>query len=89
MLELEFSSRARKDFKLMEKRGKNMQDFWGTVQMLLEEKSLPPRYRDHPLKGKFEGYRDCHIQPDWILIYKIGADYLRIERTGTHADLFE
>jgi len=48
----------------------------------------PPAYRDHPLKGNWGGYRDAHIEPDWLLIYRISRDELHLARTGTHSDLF-
>lgn len=58
--------------------------------MLLDGKTLPPKYRDHPLRGDKHGYRDCHIRDDWVLIYKIdeGALILILAETGTHSDLF-
>jgi mRNA interferase YafQ len=52
-------------------------------------KALPPSNRAHPLKGEWKGYWDCHVAPDWVLIYKLTEDELRLARTGTHADLFE
>jgi mRNA interferase YafQ len=55
---------------------------------LSEKQPLPIRYRDHALTGNWIGHRDCHIQPDWVLIYQITDDTLILERTGTHSDLF-
>lgn len=57
--------------------------------MLIEETSLPPAYRDHPLKGSWSGFRDAHIEPDWLLIYRIAGEELQLARTGSHADLFD
>lgn len=59
--------------------------------MLINGKELPPKYNDHALKGNFRNYRDCHIQNDWVLIYRIYKDELILElsRTGTHSDLFK
>jgi len=57
--------------------------------LLTEGGALPTQYRDHPLRGKWQHYRDCHIEPDWLLIYKIDGNDLYLVRTGTHADLFE
>ena len=72
----------------MMKRGKDEDKLWRIVNLLLEEKPLPPKYADHPLTGNWQNRRDCHITPDWILIYYIRGDDLILERTGTHSDLF-
>jgi mRNA interferase YafQ len=58
------------------------------ILLLIEEGPLPPQYKDHPLKGEWMQFRDCHIEPDWLSIYKIDGDDLHLVRTGTHADLF-
>jgi len=57
--------------------------------LLIEGKPLPANYLDHPLKGDWKGFRDAHIEPDWLLIYKIMGDVVRFERTGRHVDLFD
>ena len=72
----------------MQKRGKDLAKLKAIVGLLLAEKSLPPKNKDHQLGGNWSGHRDCHIEPDWILIYKIFDDELRLERTGSHSDLF-
>lgn len=59
------------------------------LELLIGGQPLPRRYRDHPLKGKWAGWRDAHIDPDWLLLYRIEEDELQLARTGTHADLFE
>ena len=59
------------------------------LQLLIDAKPLPPRLRDHPLKGVWKNYRDLHIEPDWVLIYKADERSVVFERTGTHADLFD
>ena len=58
------------------------------ILLLLAEDPLPERYRDHPLRGNWKGYREAHIEPDWLLIYRIAGDELHLVRTGSHADLF-
>ncbi len=82
-----------KDLRLMRKRGKDLDKLQTIVQHLANEESLEPRYRDHPLHGAHQDRRECHIEPDWLLIYRFGmrtgAPALILERTGTHADLFE
>lgn len=56
--------------------------------LLIEGKVLPPHYEDHPLNGEWKHFRDCHIEPDWLLIYKIDGDDVHLVRTGIHSDLF-
>ena len=58
------------------------------ILLLVAGDPLPRQYKDHPLTGDWKGFRECHIEPDWLLIYKIDSDDLYLVRTGTHADLF-
>jgi mRNA interferase YafQ len=83
-----YSGQFRRDVKLAEKRGKDMAKLRHVLQLLIDNAPLPPRLRDHPLRGDWRGWRDLHIEPDWLLIYKADAEAVRFERTGTHADLF-
>ena len=78
----------RRDVKLAEKRGKDMTKLGEAIRLLAEGSPLSPRYKDHSLGGDWKSYRDCHIEPDWLLIYKIDGDDLLLVRTGTHSDLF-
>ena len=78
----------RHDVKLAEKRGKDMAKLREAILLLIEGRPLPPRYKHHPLGGDWKHFRDCHIEPDWLLIYKIDGDNLHLVRTGTHSDLF-
>ncbi len=78
----------KRDVKLSKKRNKDMDKLRELMRFLIEEKSLPPEYKDHPLKGNWAHHRDSHMEPDWILIYKIDGDDLYFVRTGTHADIF-
>ncbi|HDQ45157.1 MAG TPA: type II toxin-antitoxin system YafQ family toxin [bacterium] len=59
------------------------------IEILSTGQNLDDQYRDHPLAGKWKGHRDCHIEPDWILIYRVTSDSLFLERTGSHSDLFK
>ena len=77
-----------RDVKRMAKRGKDIAKLREVVTRLAEELPLDPRHRDHPLIGKLINCRDCHVEPDWILIYSMDQESLRLERTGTHSDLF-
>lgn len=88
MREVIRGTQFKRDVKLAEKRGKNMAKLREVILLLLEEKPLPSRYRDHALGGDWKHHRDCHIEPDWLLLYKIDGDDLYLVRTGTHADLF-
>lgn len=85
-----FSSRFKKDIKLAVKRGKDLEKLSAVVELLCEGKPLPKQYKDHPLAGDYSGFRDCHIEPDWVMIYRIENSQLQLilARTGTHADLF-
>jgi len=65
-----------------------MQKIKEPLRLLIEEEPLPPVYRDHPLTGNWSGYRDLHIEPDWLLIYRVSENVIRFERTGSHSDLF-
>lgn len=87
---IETSSKFKKDVKLIEKRGYNLELLKKTIDILANGEQLPESYKDHPLKGDYFRYRECHIQPDWLLIYRIEKDVLVLvlSRTGTHSDLF-
>ena len=90
MLKVRFSAKFKKDFKVIVKRGYDTSLFEEVVMMLRKEEQLPEKYADHALKGEYMGHRECHITPDWLLIYKVEEDTitLSLTRTGTHSDLF-
>ena len=73
----------------MPKRGKDMSKLRQVLLLLLNGETLPERYRDHPLRGNWTGYRDLHIEPDWLLIYRISGNKLDLVRRGSHSDLFD
>jgi mRNA interferase YafQ len=83
------SGQFRRDVKRAQKRGKDMSKLRELILLLLAEDPLPERYRHHPLRGNWKGYREAHIEPDWLLIYRIAGDELHLVRTGSHADLFD
>jgi mRNA interferase YafQ len=83
------SGRFKKDVKRAEKRNKNMRKLKVVLRLLLAGEPLPPEYRDHPLKGDWKGFRDLHIEPDWLLLYRIEGDELQLARAGAHADIFD
>jgi mRNA interferase YafQ len=78
----------RRDVRLAEKRGKDMSKLREAILLLVEGAPLPPRYRDHSLGGDWAHHRDCHLEPDWLLLYKLDGNDLYLVRTGTHSDLF-
>jgi len=82
------SSQFKKDVKRMERRGKHLISLRRALDLLIAGKPLPPDYKDHLLRGEFAGSRDCHIEPDWILIDTLEENHVRFERTGTHSGLF-
>jgi mRNA interferase YafQ len=90
MLEIVLSGQFRKDYKLAKKRGYDLTLLNQVVDLLASCQPLPPKYRDHPLVGTYSGCRECHITPDWLLIYEIIDNelVLYLTRTGTHSDLF-
>ena len=84
------TSQFKKDYKLSKKRGKDLNLLLTVIKMLANGETLPEKYKDHQLAGGYVGYRECHIQPDWLLIYKQTEKelILTLSRTGMHSDLF-
>ena len=83
------TSRFERDLKLVQRRGKDLRKLHVVMVLLAEEAVLTGAYRDHALKGEWAGSRDVHVEPDWILIYRLEGDGVIVfERTGTHSDLF-
>lgn len=83
-----YSGQFRRDLKAVQKRGKDMDKLKALMELLIRGSPLPPHYKDHPLNGDWRSFRDSHIEPDWLLLYKIEGDSVRFERTGRHTDLF-
>jgi mRNA interferase YafQ len=83
-----YTGQFKRDVKLAEKRGKDMNKLRSVISMLLAGQPLPRELADHALKGEWKPSRDLHIEPDWVLIYCVVGEAVRFERTGTHADLF-
>jgi mRNA interferase YafQ len=87
-LKIEYSSRFKKDLKRIKKSNKKIQKLLDVVEILINRESLPDKYGPHPLVGTFKGWWDCHIEPDWLLIYRITEDTLELSRMGSHSDIF-
>lgn len=90
MYEVKFTTKFKKDLKLVERQGKKLDKLFEVVELLASGAELPPKNRDHNLSGDYEGFRECHIEPDWLLIYKKNESeiILYLVRTGSHSDLF-
>ena len=90
MFSIRYSAKFKKDFKLAQKRGLPMQELKEIIQKLAAGETLEAKHRDHALSGNYAVFRECHIRPDWLLIYRINDDALELlaHRTGTHSDLF-
>jgi mRNA interferase YafQ len=78
----------KRDYKLAKKQGKDLAELKSVVEKLVARIPLPPKHKDHGLSGQWRGHRDCHITPDWVLIYRIDGDDLFLERMGSHSELF-
>ena len=88
---IELTSRFKKDIKRIQKRNYELESLRKIIKLLAEGKELPAKFKDHTLKGKYSSCRECHISPDWLLIYEYDNDvlYLYLVRTGSHSDLFD
>ena len=82
------STQFKRDIRRAEKRGKDLGKLRKLIAALLEQQAISSRSQDHPLRGVWKGYREVHIEPDWLLIYRIEKGELRLVRTGSHSDLF-
>lgn len=91
MLSVRYSAKFKKDFKLAQKRGLPMQELKSIIEKLANGEPLDSKHRDHALTGNYAMFRECHIRPDWLLIYRINENELELlaHRTGTHSDLFQ
>lgn len=88
MLKPEYTTKFKKDLKTVEKRNLDMELLKAVIKKLCLEEILPEKNKDHNLSGEWSGCRECHISPDWLLIYQIGNGIIVFERTGSHSDLF-
>lgn len=88
MRSIRSDTQFKKDVKKIKKRGKNIEKLKNVIQVLVDSEKLPPENKDHPLKGTLKDCRECHVGPDWLLIYRIEGSELCLVRTGTHTDLF-
>jgi len=91
MLQIEYTNKFKKDLKLAKRRNKNLSLLHKLIVRLCKEEKLEPKYKDHALSNNWSAHRELHIEPDWLLIYKLlpVENVLILVRTGTHSDLFE
>lgn len=78
-----------KELKKLKKQGKDLKKLTDIIRLLVDGKQLPEKHRNHKLQGNYKGTWECHIEPDWLLIYTKNPSYIRLERTGFHSDLFK
>ena len=90
MLTIKYNTMFKKDFKRIKKRGYDISRLEKIVELLANEVPLPEQFKDHNLSGNYNGFRECHIAPDWLLIYQVNNNelVLVLSRTGSHSDLF-
>ena len=88
-MNLHYTTQFKKDYKRTKKQNKDIAKLRAVIEKLVAGQLLEPKYKDHQLSGNWKGHRDCHIEPDWMLIYRITADDLYLERTGSHSELFK
>lgn len=84
-----YTTQFKKDYKRIKKQNKDLDKLKVVIEALVSGEVLDERYQDHKLSGEWKEHRDCHIEPDWILIYRLTSDSLYLERTGSHSDLFK
>ena len=87
-MKLIYTTQFKKDFKKIKKQQKKLSKLTDVIEKLLSHQKLKQKYKDHSLGGKLGNHRDCHIETDWILIYRVTDDVLILERTGSHSNLF-
>jgi len=91
-MEVRYTKKFQEDIKRMQKQGKNLDELYTVVNMLVTKQQLPQVYKDHALKGNYKGFRECHIKGDWLLIYRYDTNMevliLVLARTGSHSNLF-
>lgn len=91
MCSIQFTNQFKKDLKLAKKQGKNLDKLFEVINILANEEKLGTKFKDHDLSGNYKGTRECHIEPDWLLIYEIDNNtlVLMLYRLGTHSELFK
>ena len=84
-MKIYYTSQFKKDYKRIKKQNKDLRKLRDVIEKLSSRQKLEPKFKDHQLTGEWKGHRDCHIGPDWVLIYRLTEDELFLERTGSHS----
>jgi len=88
-LKIYYTNQFKRDYKRARKQHKDLNKLKTVIDKLVTKEPLDVKYKDHPLTGNWKGFRDCHLEPDWLLIYKSSSDTLILERNGSHSALFK
>ncbi len=88
MLEIVYLNQFKKEFEISKKRGKDIEKIKTILNLLVKKQNLPPKYKNHKLQGNYKDHWECHIEPNWLLIYRKTKTELILVRIGSHADLF-
>lgn len=88
-MKIYYTNQFKRDYKRIKKQNKDIGKLRLVIEKLFNHEPLDPSYKDHSLYGKWINYRDCHIEPDWLLIYKLDEDVLVLVRTGSHSEIFK
>ena len=86
---LHYTTQFKKDYKKIKKQNKDLSKLRVVIEKLVDQQTLESKYKDHQLTGNWKGHRDCHIEPNWILIYQLTDNALILERTDSHSELFK
>ena len=86
---LHYTTQFKKDYKNIKKQNKDLSKLRVVIEKLVNQQTLESKYKDHQLTGNWKGHRDCHIEPDWLIIYQLTDNALILERTGSHSELFK
>jgi mRNA interferase YafQ len=86
---LHYTTQFKKDYKKIKKQNKDLSKLRVVIEKLVNQQTLESKYKDHQLTGNWKGHRDCHIEPDWLIIYQLTDNALILERTGSHSELFK
>lgn len=89
--EVKFTTQFKRDVKLLKKQNKNLDKLYAVIEKLANGEKLEGKYKDHTLSGNYKGCRECHVEPDWLLVYEVYEDVLvlLLYRSGTHTELFD
>lgn len=88
-MKIYYTNQFKRDYKRAGKQHKDLNKLKTVIDKLVTKEPLDVKYKDHPLTGNWKGFRDCHLEPDWLVIYKSSEDTLILERTGSHSALFK